>query len=102
MAVPVAGAASEAGRVGQPRTWEYELSTTEKAVIAAACNLAWVNVDDITGTTNLESDLGFDSIQKAELLLNLEREHGITLTARERLATVNDVAAAIDAAKRAG
>ncbi|MET7299168.1 phosphopantetheine-binding protein [Embleya sp. NPDC005575] len=77
------------------------MTTIEKAVIATAANLAWVSMHDITGTTNLEADLGFDSIQKAELLLNLEREHGVTLRARDGLVTIEDVTAAIDAAKSA-
>ncbi|MFI1379994.1 acyl carrier protein [Embleya sp. NPDC020886] len=74
------------------------MTTTEKAVIAAAANLAWVSVRDITGATNLEADLGFDSIQKAELLFNLEGEHGVVLTTRNDLDTIGDITAAIDAA----
>ncbi|MYS86098.1 acyl carrier protein [Embleya scabrispora] len=75
------------------------MTTSEKAVIGAAANLAWVGIDEITGTTNLETDLGFDSIQKAELLLNLEREYGVTLTTRDGLTTIEDITAAIDTAK---
>lgn len=53
---------------------------------------------DITMETAL-TDLGLDSLDTVELVMNFEEEFGITLEMNEGLKTISDVVTLIDQAK---
>lgn len=52
-----------------------------------------VNEEEITAESNFKDDLGADSLDLFELVMNLEEEYGVEIPSEdlEKIATVNDV-----------
>lgn len=70
------------------------MATLEKVseIIAEAKDL---DMADITAESTFE-DLGLDSLDTVDLIMNFEDEFGVTLEMSEELKTVGDVVALID------
>lgn len=68
-----------------------------KALLAEALNIA--DADKITMESNVLQDLGADSLDMVELLMNLETEFGITVPDEdaEQLVTVKGIVEYIEA-----
>ena len=49
----------------------------EKIVIDAVADELGVNADELSADTNLENDMGADSLDAVEIIITLEREFGV-------------------------
>lgn len=54
----------------------------------------------ITGETHLVNDLGLDSLDTAELMMNFEDELGVTIELTEPVETVQQLCALVQAAQK--
>lgn len=70
---------------------------TEKIIALTAEHLG-IDADSISGTSSFKEDLGVDSLDLFELVMELEEEFGIEIPSEdlENLATVADVAKYIE------
>ncbi|MDR1065106.1 MAG: acyl carrier protein [Oscillospiraceae bacterium] len=73
--------------------------TTLEKVTKAVADRTGREVSEITAETDVREDLGMDSLDAVELLMELEEEFGITLPSEKTadLKTVGEIAALIDA-----
>ncbi|MDR1330414.1 MAG: acyl carrier protein [Oscillospiraceae bacterium] len=73
--------------------------TTLEKVAKAVADRTGREVSEITAETDVREDLGMDSLDAVELLMELEEEFGITLPSEKTadLKTVGEIAALIDA-----
>lgn len=72
--------------------------TTFDKVVKILVDYNDCDASQITPETTL-TDLGLDSLDTVELVMNFEEEFGITLEMNEGLQTIADVVALIDSAK---
>jgi len=73
------------------------MSTFDK-VVEILVDAKDLEAEKITETSTWD-DLGLDSLDTVELVMNMEDEFGISLEMTEDMKTVGDVVKAIDAAK---
>ena len=55
----------------------------EKIVIDAVADELGVNADELSADTNLENDMGADSLDAVEIIITLEREFGVKFPDRD-------------------
>jgi acyl carrier protein len=72
--------------------------TTFDKVVKILVDYNDCDASQITPETTL-ADLGLDSLDTVELVMNFEEEFGITIEMNEGLQTIADVVALIDSAK---
>ena len=75
-----------------------EIAEKVKAIIADQLN---VDVEQVVEGANFTQDLGADSLETVELIMELERQFDITITddAAEKIATVGDAIKFIEEAQ---
>ena len=72
----------------------------EKIVIDAVADELGVNADELSADTNLENDMGADSLDAVEIIITLEREFGVKFPDRDifntDLHTIADITTFVD------
>ena len=68
------------------------VATTEERVIQIVCDNLGVNKEQVTRTTSFTEDIGADSLDIVELVMELEEEFEITIPdeAAEKIKTVGE------------
>ncbi|MFO0863193.1 MAG: acyl carrier protein [Gemmataceae bacterium] len=75
------------------------MATTEERVIQIVCDNLGVNKDQVTRTTSFQEDIGADSLDIVELVMELEEEFEITIP-DEEAEKIKTVGEAIDFIER--
>lgn len=75
------------------------MSEVEEKVKAIIAEKLGVNVAEVTNEASFTADLGADSLDTVELIMEFEKEFNITIPeeAAEKIATVGDAVAQIEA-----
>ena len=82
--------------VGPVRWWEERfVATTEERVVDIVCENLGVNKDQVTRSTSFIEDVGADSLDIVELVMELEEEFEITIP-DEQAEKIKTVGEAID------
>lgn len=78
--------------------------SVEQRVIEIVCNHLAVNKDSVTRTTRFQEDIGADSLDIVELVMELEEEFDIQIpdTDAEKIKTVGEAVDYIEAKQKAG
>lgn len=78
--------------------------SVENRVIEIVCNHLAVNKDNVQRTTRFQEDIGADSLDIVELVMELEEEFDIQIpdTDAEKIKTVGEAIEYIEAKQKAG
>ncbi|MDR2420525.1 MAG: acyl carrier protein [Oscillospiraceae bacterium] len=78
--------------------------TIFEKVAKAAADRTGRDISEITAETDVRDDLGMDSLDAVELLMELEEEFGISLPSEKtaEIKTVGEIVALVDAIAAAG
>jgi acyl carrier protein len=71
------------GRVDEPLCEEPIVATTEERIIQIVCDNLGVNKEQVTRNTSFQEDIGADSLDIVELVMELEEEFEITIPDEE-------------------
>jgi acyl carrier protein len=83
------------GKCFQDRLGGVIVATTEERVIQIVCDNLGVNKDQVTRATSFQEDIGADSLDIVELVMELEEEFEITIP-DEEAEKIKTVGEAID------
>jgi acyl carrier protein len=83
------------GKGFQDRLGGVIVATTEERVIQIVCDNLGVNKDQVTRATSFQEDIGADSLDIVELVMELEEEFEITIP-DEEAEKIKTVGEAID------
>src|SRR5271168_1134424 len=95
---PIHSADAEGDALVQP-CWEVRIvATTEERVIQIVCDNLGVNKEQVTRATSFTEDIGADSLDIVELVMELEEEFEITIPDEEaeKIKTVGEAIDYID------
>jgi acyl carrier protein len=88
------------GRPIRPRPWEdFVVPSTEERVIEIVCENLGVSKEQVTRQTSFQEDVGADSLDIVELVMELEEEFEITIP-DEQAEKIKTVGEAIDYIER--
>jgi len=85
--------------VSEPLWEEPIVATTEERIIQIVCDNLGVNKEQVTRNTSFQEDIGADSLDIVELVMELEEEFEITIP-EEHADKIKTVGEAIDYIER--
>jgi acyl carrier protein len=91
VAIPQGGACPRT--VERPSAWEVQIvASVEERVIDIVCENLGVNKEQVTRQTSFQEDIGADSLDIVELVMELEEEFEITIPddQAEKIKTVGE------------
>jgi acyl carrier protein len=81
--------------VSEPLWEEFVVASTEERIIQIVCDNLGVNKEQVTRNTSFQEDIGADSLDIVELVMELEEEFEITIP-DEEAEKIKTVGQAID------
>lgn len=76
------------------------MDTTNNRVKAIIADLTDVKIEDIKDSTNISEDLGTDSLDNVEIIMNVEKEFGISIpdeeASRPEMLVVSNIVACVE------